>query len=108
MGMKYHIIGEENLTIEKGSVICLGNFDGVHLGHQRLIQTAVKLANEHDLRSLFFTMFPSPKSVLGKREDKYLTDLEDRNQLSQNLGINQMIVLRFTTEVAHYSYTDFI
>lgn len=108
MGMNYRIIGENDYIETKGSVICLGNFDGVHIGHQKLIESAVSIAQKENLTSIFFTIFPSPKSVLGKREEKYLTNLNDRTIIAKSMGIDEVIVLRFNLEVAHYHYEEFI
>lgn len=108
MGMNYRIIGLNDEKDIKESVICLGNFDGVHIGHQLLISTATSLAKEHQLISIFFTIFPSPKSILGKRTEKYLTDLDDRYKLAKSFGIDEMIVLPFNLEMAKYPYDDFV
>lgn len=106
--MSYRIIGINDELNISGSVICLGNFDGVHIGHQKLIKTAIEIANQNQLTSIFFTIFPSPKSVLGKREEKYLTSLEDRYRLARSMGVDEMVVLPFNQQVAHYHYSEFI
>lgn len=109
MVMDYYVYKNDKLDFEdQGSVICLGNFDGVHLGHQLLLETAKSIAKTNNLQSVFFTMFPSPKFVLGLREEQHLTSLDDRYNLIKENDIDGMIVLPFNLEIAKLDYKGFL
>jgi riboflavin kinase / FMN adenylyltransferase len=95
-----------NLT---GRAITLGNFDGVHLGHQALLQKTTSLANSDQLNSLALTYHPNPAIVLGKKTDfTYLQSLESRIQNILSYGIQEVEVLPFTRELSEMEAEDFL
>ena len=50
--------------------IAIGNFDGVHIGHQTIIQKMIKYANEHGLKPVVYTFNPHPREVIGRLTDQ--------------------------------------
>lgn len=90
-------------------VMCIGYFDGIHLGHQQLIINTVKIAQQQNMEPVLFTFDPSPSKVLNKR--KYfgeLTSLQDRDKLLQSMGINTLVVMDFNSQTMMKSPDDFI
>ncbi|MCL5946491.1 MAG: bifunctional riboflavin kinase/FAD synthetase [Chloroflexi bacterium] len=82
-------------------VATIGNFDGIHRGHQMLIGQVVELARSRKWRSVVVTFWPHPRSVLpGQPFFGYLTTLEERQQLLGALGVDIVLTLPFTLEVA--------
>jgi len=90
------------------AVIALGNFDGVHIGHQALIRRGLEKARSLnvDLAVLFFV--PHPLTVLHpENKVQYLTDLAEKQRLLADLGVKKALILPFTKEFAAKSAQDF-
>lgn len=96
-------------VFQKPTVVCLGNFDGVHRGHQLLIQETVKCAKELKLPSVVLTFEPHPENVLypDKQFKRILTN-ELKAELIAKLGVDYLIFLPFTKEVAKMPPEEFI
>ena len=98
-------------AIPKGlanTVVTIGNFDGVHLGHQELLKRVVKRAAEMNAFSVVITFEPHPAKVL--RPDKaprQLISLQEKIEQCQSYGINVVICIEFTTEFAGKSPDEF-
>ena len=93
----------------KETVVALGNFDGVHKGHQELIKRTVKSAKMAGLKSAVFTFANHPKNVLaGKPVIKNILYLEDKAELIRSLGVDYLFSLEFNEIVQHLSAEEFI
>ena len=93
---------------EKNSVVCLGTFDGVHLGHKKVISTAVRYAKRKKLPCIVVTFDPHPKSVVNPlRKPLLLTTVEERACLVKKLGADMLAVIRFDKKLENTSYRDF-
>ncbi|WP_368389884.1 bifunctional riboflavin kinase/FAD synthetase [Sporolactobacillus mangiferae] len=91
-------------------VIALGYFDGVHLGHQKVIQTAVKIAEEKGLESAVMTFFPHPSVVLRpdcKRETE-LTPVNMKATLIEELGVHTVYFVKFDSAFSQLSPQKFV
>jgi riboflavin kinase / FMN adenylyltransferase len=102
------------LNIEKTQIpplsMALGYFDGVHLGHQKVILEAKKQANQKGLLSAVMTFDPHPSVVLGKNEKHvhYITPLAEKINLIEELGIDYLFIVNFTAEFANLLPQEFI
>lgn len=105
-----HIVKElAELTPKQETMLTIGVFDGVHLGHQHLIKRLKKQAAERELLSGVVTFRGHPEEVLyPQMELTFLTSLEERISLIQNLGVEFIAVLSFTAEIAQLSARQFI
>ena len=93
----------------QASVVALGNFDGVHKGHQELIRRAVNSAKEKGLKSAVFTFANHPKNVLaGKPVIKNILYPEDKIDIIEKLGVDYLFSIEFTEEMMHMSTETFI
>ena len=83
----------------------IGNFDGVHLGHQKLIEESKK----HNLKSAVLTFYPHP-SVFLKKIPNYplVTPLEKKTDILSKMGIDYLIVIEFNEEIASMPKEEFI
>jgi riboflavin kinase/FMN adenylyltransferase len=91
------------------TALTIGNFDGVHVGHKRLIQRVLHSARERDLTPALLTFDPHPARVLAPdRAPRLLTTLEQRMKLIHAEGIEHIEVLPFTTETAKLTAKEFI
>ncbi len=97
------------LTPKQETMLTIGVFDGVHLGHQHLIKRLKKQAAERGLLSGVVTFRGHPEAVLyPQMELAFLTSLEERISLIQNLGVEFIAVLSFTPELAQLSAREFV
>ena len=94
---------------ERATVLTIGAFDGVHLGHRHLITTTVRRAGALGFQSAVLTFDPHPDLVLHPSRNRlYLADLEERIELISALGVDLLIVLPFTGEVMALSAQQFM
>jgi riboflavin kinase / FMN adenylyltransferase len=92
-----------------GSHVTMGSFDGVHLGHARLIRSMVDAAEAAGMTSLVVTFFPHPSVVLrGRQPALYITTVEEKSELIHRLGVNHVISLPFDRELAAVTASDFL
>jgi len=91
------------------AVVALGNFDGVHLGHQAVIRCAVEVGRERGLRTVAATFDPHPRAVLWPgNEPKLLTTLELRRELLLGCGVDEVRAIRFDREISRKSPREFV
>src|ERR1700692_1569247 len=91
------------------SVVSIGNFDGVHLGHQALLSKTVSDARDLRLPSIVFTFYPHPVTVLHpERKVQRLFDQRDQHEQLAKLGIDAVIEQEFTLNFAKLSAEDFV
>ena len=89
--------------------MALGYFDGVHLGHQKVIQTAKEKAKEQNLSLAVLSFFPHPKSVLfSDIEVSYLEPLEQKVEKLERLEVDIFYIVEFTKELAKVEANDFL
>lgn len=90
------------------SVVTLGVFDGVHLGHRELMRVTREIADQHGILSVVLTMWPNPAEVIKRGvPPTRLTTLEYRAELIESVGVDALAVLNFDEAVAHLSPEQF-
>lgn len=90
-------------------VAALGAFDGVHLGHRALVEAAIADARERGVPAIAATFDPDPAYVLGKPQDgSDLLASVDRVRLLLSLGLDGVLVIPFTPQLAHTGYDVFV
>ncbi|MEE1961938.1 bifunctional riboflavin kinase/FAD synthetase [Allomuricauda taeanensis] len=95
--------------IQFQTVTTIGTFDGVHLGHRKILERLTNNAKKTGLKSTVLTFFPHPRMVLQKDVDiKLLNTLEEKTQILETLGLDYLIVHPFTKEFSRLSATDFV
>lgn len=91
------------------TIVTVGNFDGVHLGHQRVLGTIEELARKAQCNSAVLTFFPHPARVLRPAEaPPLLMTLDQRLDAIRQLGIDAAFVLRFDMQLAALAPEDFV
>lgn len=91
------------------SVMALGNFDGIHIGHQQLISRAKEMAQRLGVASSVLTFYPHPRQVLGKSNyANLLTPVEEKLRVFRELGIDIVHVVDFTMQFAGLSAEQFV
>ena len=102
-----HLIELSALTAPSPCAVCLGTFDGVHLGHRALLRATVDVAQEKGLLPCAYTFDVPPAAVLGKSRAVVLTGMEEKAELMATCGVETIIYSRFDRSVAAQSAEDF-
>lgn len=90
-------------------VIAIGDFDGVHLGHQDVILTAKAQAEKYSCSMAIMTFDPHPREVLGQMKySRYLAPLQKRLELFRQLAVDTVYIVRFDPKLAAVSPQDFV
>lgn len=92
------------------SVITQGTFDGVHLGHRKILERMREMADKQHAQSVLLTFDPHPRIVLyGKKEDLHLlSTLEEKEEMLKQAGLQNLIIHKFTKELAQLSPSEFV
>ncbi len=98
-----------NDDLPRGSVLSIGNFDGVHIGHQAVLRHVVERAHEFGTVATAMTLDPHPVKLLRPRQAPALvTTLEQRLQLIERTGIEVTLVVPFTHRLARMEASEFV
>lgn len=98
-----------NFQTNKKVVATLGTFDGVHIGHQMIIKKIVDSAKESGAESLVLTFFPHPRMVLKQDHSiRLLNTLEEKKELLEELGLDNLVVQKFDYEFSQLSAEEFV
>ncbi len=96
-------------NVIKRAVLTIGNFDGVHLGHKRLIDTVVQSARREEGPGVLYTFFPHPAQVLfPERKHQLLYSIEKNKEILRTMGLDHLIVQSFTGAFSRLSPEKFI
>jgi riboflavin kinase / FMN adenylyltransferase len=91
------------------SALTIGNFDGVHYGHRRILRRLVELARSRGWKPSVLTFDPHPTRVVAPdRSPRLMTTVERRTELMQEEGIEQALILPFTMDLAKLSPEQFV
>ncbi|HPQ46447.1 MAG TPA: bifunctional riboflavin kinase/FAD synthetase [Clostridia bacterium] len=102
------LTGNQGIEDLKASGIGLGNFDGVHIAHEKLISELVRECKKRGIPSIVYTFRDHPDNILQKRNIKLISPLEKRMEKFEELGVDYLVLEDFTDEFASMEATDFI
>ena len=101
--------GFSNFSSIKKTIITIGTFDGVHLGHQKVIKQLLNSSKKEDEVSLLLTFFPHPRMVLQKNSSlKLINTIEEKSDLLKNLGLDELIIHPFDQEFSRLTAYEFV
>jgi riboflavin kinase/FMN adenylyltransferase len=91
-------------------VVTIGTFDGVHLGHQKVIAQLKNIARHHKGETVIFTFHTHPRLVTSPNETnlRLLTTLSEKTTLLEKFGIDHLIIYQFNNEFAQLTYSEFV
>lgn len=93
----------------KKTIVTLGTFDGVHIGHKKIIEKLLHNAEISNCESLILTFFPHPRMVLQeKSEIRLLNTLEEKTQLLQKTGLDNLIIHPFDEAFSRLTAEEFV
>ncbi|PHQ57621.1 MAG: riboflavin biosynthesis protein RibF [Lutibacter sp.] len=98
-----------NFKSDKTTFVTIGTFDGVHIGHQKVIKDLVKNAIQNNVTSVLLTFFPHPRMVLNKTSNiKLINTIDERIQLLKGMGLDVLVVHEFTKEFSKQTALNFV
>jgi riboflavin kinase / FMN adenylyltransferase len=100
----------DQLPSFRNAIITIGTFDGVHLGHQKIIQQLKEEAKQHNGETVIITFHPHPRKIVSSvpGDIKLLTTLEERTALLAAAGIDHLVVVPFDNKFSNQSAGEFI
>jgi len=100
---------DESKKVEKGCVLTIGNFDGVHLGHKKIIRLARKLADQRQSELVLMTFEPHPVAILyPEKAPGVLTPMVLKKHLLSQLGVDCLVILESSYRILNLSPESFV
>ncbi len=91
------------------TIVTIGTFDGVHIGHQKIINKIIQNCEDKNLESIILTFFPHPRMVLQKNSDiKLLNTIDEKIDLLEKTGLQNLIIHKFDQTFSELSAEEFV
>jgi riboflavin kinase / FMN adenylyltransferase len=98
-----------SFTSQKSTIVTIGTFDGVHIGHLQILNLVVEEAKKNDCESLVLTFFPHPKQVLDASETiKQLSTIDEKVSLLEKAGIDHVVIHPFDKAFSLLTAEEFV
>lgn len=99
----------EAFSTSSKTIVTLGTFDGVHLGHKKILEKVIHSSQELNAESIVLTFFPHPRSILQSSEEmKQLNTMDEKITLLKNIGIDNLIIHPFNKEFSRLTAEEFV
>lgn len=98
----------KEFNAQNKTILTLGTFDGVHVGHRKIIEQLTQIASKDQLESVVLTFFPHPRMVLQDADIKLLNTIEEKTNLMANLGVDHFIIHPFDKEFSRLTAQEFV
>lgn len=100
----------EHFRVHSPSIVTIGTFDGVHLGHQKILQRLQELKEQTGLKTIVLTFEPHPRKVLfpEQKDLKLITLIDEKLELLDRYGVDVTVVYPFSKQFAQQSSEDYI
>lgn len=93
----------------RGSIVTIGTFDGVHIGHKAILKRLIDSAKKNDLESVVLTFFPHPRIVVQKDSNiKLINTLSEKTRLLEKTGLDQLVVHPFTKKFSRMTAIEYV
>ena len=93
--------------MKKSKVVLIGNFDGIHLGHQKLISKAKKIAEQKKQKLVLVTFNPHPREIINNIEMDLILPYKEKKLLLKNYGVDKIDEIKFTNKLSKLSAEEF-
>ncbi|KAA3652906.1 MAG: bifunctional riboflavin kinase/FAD synthetase [Bacteroidetes bacterium] len=103
----YH--GIDSFVKRNKAVVTTGTFDGVHIGHRKILNRLIEVAQKNDAETVLLTFFPHPRMVLNPDSDlQLLNTIDEKVKLLEKAGIEHLIIHPFTKKFSRISSLEFV
>lgn len=99
----------QSYSSEKESILTIGTFDGVHIGHNKILTKLVEESKKNNLSSLIMTFFPHPRMVLQKSQEiKMIDTIDEKIHLFEKTGVDNLIIQPFDENFSKIRAKEFV
>ena len=100
--------GLKNAHSSYPTILTLGTFDGIHLGHKTIISKLTGESKKNNLRSIILTFFPHPRNVVSFEKIKSISTLDEKIEIFSKLEIDELIIQNFDKSFSNISAKEFV
>ena len=91
------------------TIVTIGTFDGIHIGHQKILKDLIRTAKKENKKSVLLSFFPHPRMVLQKDVSiRLINTIEEKSSLLEKMGLDYLIIHPFSQEFSRLSALDFV
>ncbi|NHA05416.1 bifunctional riboflavin kinase/FAD synthetase [Mucilaginibacter sp. HC2] len=100
----------DEFTAVKNAVVTIGTFDGVHIGHRKIISGIKEIADSIDGETVILTFFPHPRMILQPEDEslKLITTIAEKAELMEELGVDHLIITPFSRDFSNQTAESYI
>tara|TARA_A100001011_G_scaffold352661_1_gene393589 strand:- start:14052 stop:14969 length:918 start_codon:yes stop_codon:yes gene_type:complete len=97
------------IKLSASTIATIGTFDGIHIGHQKILNSLVKFARENSLKSVVITFNPHPRKIISKKNSiELINTIEEKKEKLKTLGIDYLIVQKFDQKFSETQANKFV
>ena len=97
------------IKLSKATIATIGTFDGIHIGHQKILNSLVRFAEENGLKSVVITFNPHPRKIISKKNSiELINTIEEKKEKLKALGIDYLIVQKFDEKFSETEANKFV
>lgn len=98
-----------NFSYSGKTIVTIGTFDGVHIGHQKILSRLIESAKKQRKKSVLLTFFPHPRMVLQKDVKlELINTIDEKAELLKNMGLDYLVIHPFSREFSRLTALDFV
>jgi riboflavin kinase/FMN adenylyltransferase len=98
----------DKIDINEKTIVTIGSFDGIHLGHEKIFSDLKKIGKRENLKTVVITFFPHPAEILANRFVGLITLPEEKMEIIKSHNIDYLIIFPFSETIANIHYDDFV
>ena len=97
------------IKLSKSTIATIGTFDGIHIGHQKILNSLTRFAKENSLKSVVITFDPHPRKIINKENSiELINTIEEKKEKLKTLGIDYLIVQKFDEKFSETEANKFV
>ena len=97
------------IKLYKSTIATIGTFDGIHIGHQKILNSLARFAKENSLKSVVITFDPHPRKIINKKNSiELINTIEEKKEKIKTLGIDYLIVQKFDEKFSETEANKFV
>ena len=97
------------IKLSKSTIATIGTFDGIHIGHQKILNSLVRFGKENSLKSVVITFDPHPRKIINKINSiELINTIEEKKEKLKTLGIDYLIIQKFDEKFSETEANKFV